>query len=305
MAQRPKQTVNTVRKLSTIKRYIHYYNLLIGYSSGYDSNPKKSFVELLDRLETDINIKNPARLFLYSDRTFCVDNLTVRKADNLAFGRLCAIRAEDFPQVFNLTNGDTRDFDALESEGLVEYSHFVINYEPLNPHIAIEYNQYGGKILDFVRYFIYAGANYGITSGMGQQNIVNDSLSVIQNKIGRVSKLSAKAQRNNIDAIQRMENGLGSVMALAKDHFSLADVEIDLKFDYKHVTEQSSITKTIRTLIDKISNNPLLTDNFLKLTIDAENLERNSKIEAFDLLVAKVRSEIPATKDGKKQNCCF
>ncbi|PHK34707.1 hypothetical protein VF13_37850 [Nostoc linckia z16] len=301
MEVQPKQAVNKVKKNLTIKRYIHYYELLIGYQREYERDLKDSFMKLLKAVIDENNSRSRNSFFVYDGRTFCIQGLTIRDAEKIAFGKLCAIRSEDFPQVFNLRNGSTRNFDAEDFEGLVEFTHFVINYKPKYERIAIEYNQYGGKILDFVRYLEHIGKVSGIVTGMTQKNIVNENLAEVKDKIGRVSKFTVKANSSHIESIRAVDAGLGTVLDQAKNHYNLQDIQVELKFDYSRSNTKEAIYKTLDTIVKAFTKNPQKTDLFLKLQVDAENTERDNKIQAFDLLMDKVRSELKATKDGKNR----
>ena len=300
-SRRPKQTVNTLKKQQTIKRHIHYYELLLGFRKAYFDDQKKSLIHLLRTVTQENDQRGAGRFFVYGDKTFCVQGLTIRENEELAFGKLCTIRTEDFPMMFNMRNDSTRDLDAEEFEGIVEFSHFVINYKPHPVRIAFEFNQYGAKIQDLARYFSHVGTNHSITEGAGFKHIVNGDLQALKKKIGRISKFTAKISRSNIDTIKKMDTGLASALPMAADHFSMQDVLVELKFDYRHANAQNAVSDMINNLINRLSKNPLQADLFLKLSVEAENLERDNIINAFDLLLDKIRSEIRATKDGKNR----
>lgn len=131
--------------------------------------------------------------------------------------------------------------------------------------------------------------------------LVRDRLESIITRINKVSKFTVRVHRDNIDRIQKTDNGVGTALHHAQN-FSHSDyVEIDLKFNYKEKTDTESIGTIIKNWCRKFRTNPEEAENFELFRIEAEDEERNNHIESFDLLLDKEQTKITAIRKSKSR----
>jgi len=74
----------------------------------------------------------------------------------------------------NIQTDETRGIEAQEEEGLVETTHFIIDYSGEQKKLAIEYNMFGARMGDFVKYIQNIGINKQALSNVGFLPIVLD-----------------------------------------------------------------------------------------------------------------------------------
>lgn len=131
--------------------------------------------------------------------------------------------------------------------------------------------------------------------------IVQDRLKDIRRRINRFSKVRVKVHRDNIDRIKSAENKLGSAL-FHSQNFSLSDeVELILSFDYKTKTTTTSIKDVVTSFIDRFIKNPQTTGDFEVFEIHAEDEDNNNRLEAFNLLIDKLKTDIIVQKRLKSR----
>ena len=292
----------TPQRIQTVKRLVHYYNLLVGYAPNYQlKNVSEPFHDVFEAILKEINNDGVFRYMPYADKTFVIPEISINQHTGFIQGKLFAIRGEDFPEVYNLTTALTRDFDAADNEGLVETSHFVINYKKLHPTVAFEYNQYGAKITDLARYLGNIAQQRGIANGIIHQHIVRDQLSTFIDRMGRYSKLEVKVHRDQVDRLRNIEGGLATVFEQTFEEFEGEYADFEIKFDLKSSSPASKASGLVKRLIGQLLRNPQNAGVFNILSVTAEDKDINNRLQAFDLLVDKVKSELIVQKKSRSR----
>ena len=174
----------------------------------------------------------------------------------------------------------------------------MIDYSNNNfPRLLIENVQTGAKINELVNLISSMGQNAGLLKSLICNILTRDVLKQLKNKMGGVSEFVFKIDRGNILSASKMGNGLFSGMESAAEQFLVEYVEIKMKFDYK-IFSNAPIQNEIKNLVSSLIKKPSQTQLFEQLKVKAQNIDSN-KLEAFDLLIDKVKVEVSVQKREK------
>jgi hypothetical protein len=77
--------------------------------------------------------------------------------------------------------------------------------------------------------------------------------------------------------------------------------EINVKFSYDEVSRNSGTFGMIKDVIGEFIKNPLRQKAFDKFIVDAEDIENQNRLHAFDLLLERVRSELKVERKEKSR----
>ena len=117
-------------------------------------------------------------------------------------------------------------------------------------------------------------------------------LEKIKERINRCSEFSVKVHKDNIDQVVSMDKPLLSGIQEFIDYYNCDYATLNLKFDYRSRQSTKQMNNSIFKLIRKLIKNKEKVELFNHLSIRAEDKDNNYRLETFDLLVDKVKSEI-------------
>lgn len=279
-------------KIKKVKRKINYYELEFVFSK--DSN-FKIFFETLTRLA---KTRAKIRYQRFGDKFVFIQGIDNK--DNLLKGKMRCVRKDLLPELMNTKTDETKGIDAKEEEGLVETTHFILDYSKEGKvFLALEYNHYGSKITDLVNYVERVGIDQKILERVGFKPIVKDELEKFQDRVNRFSEFVVTVHKDNIAKVKALDQKIWSSLQYSIEHFGSEYATLRLKFDFKQATEDSAIKKSVFNVIKSFSSKPKNKNVFNKLSLRAEDGEKDNLLENFDLLLEKVNSEIKVEKKEK------
>jgi len=279
-------------KIKKVKRKINYYELEFVFSE--DSN-FKIFFETLTRLA---KTRAKIRYQRFGDKFVFIQGIDNK--DNLLKGKMRCVRKDLLPELMNTKTDETKGIDAKEEEGLVETTHFILDYSKEGKvFLALEYNHYGSKITDLVNYVERVGIDQKILERVGFKPIVKDELEKFQDRVNRFSEFVVTVHKDNIAKVKALDQKIWSSLQYSIEHFGSEYATLRLKFDFKQATEDSAIKKSVFNVIKSFSSKPKNKNVFNKLSLRAEDGEKDNLLENFDLLLEKVNSEIKVEKKEK------
>ncbi|MBV6484315.1 MAG: hypothetical protein KFKLKKLM_00811 [Flavobacteriales bacterium] len=288
---------NVVIEYTNTNRLIHYYDVSFKYYK--EINDTFAYKDLLKYISDLSKNQNPSRVVSNSKGKLFTSGFRYLPAKKQVRGKLYFVREDVFPQIIKLSDESIRDFQIDAEEGMLETTHFIIDYSKPVPRIALEYNHHGARINDLVFYLTKMGRQSRLVLRCSSEAIVQDRLKDIKRRINRFSKVRVKVQKENIDRIKSANDKLGSALYHSQN-FSLSDdVELLLTFDYKKKTSTTSIKDVVISFIDRFIKNPKTTTDFEVFEIHAEDEDNNNKLEAFNLLIDKVITTISVQKRKK------
>jgi hypothetical protein len=280
-------------------RTINYYDLKFKYYAGIES--EFAYKDLFKYISDLSKNQDPSRVVSNKKGKLFTSGFRYFPTKKQVRGKLYVVREDVFPQIIKLSDETIRDFQIDAEEGMLETTHFIIDYSTVKPKIALEYNHHGARVNDLAFYLKRMGKQSRIAVGCNYEIIVQDRLKDIRRRINRFSKVRVKVHRDNIDRIKSAEDKLGSAL-FHSQNFSLSDeVELVLSFDYRTKTTTTSIKDVVTSFIDRFIKNPQTTDDFEIFEIHAEDEDNNNRLEAFNLLIDKLKTDIIVQKRLKSR----
>lgn len=279
------------KEIVKVKRVINYYELDFKFKNDNDLN---TFYNELINLEKK---KDKKRYLPIGEKLIFIQGF--ENKENFFKGKMRCIRKDILPELMNTETDETKEIEAEEEEGLVETTHFIIDYRNEKTYLALEYNHYGSKITDFVNYIQTTGLKLDILTQVGFKAIVKDDLSKLKEKLNRFSEFVVKVHKDNIEEIKKMDSKIWSALNASFENFQSEYATLILKFDYKQYVETPYIKESVFNLISFLSKNNSKKYIFNKLEIKAEDESKNNLLEHFDLLLEKVNSEIKVERKPK------
>lgn len=283
-------------KIVKIKRTIHYYYLNFEFLEDFKPDEDDKFHEIFKIIIELAQTRASIRYQTYGEKSIFIQDIKFDPNIKVITGKLRCIRKDLLPEIMNTTTDETRGIEAKEEEGLLETTHFVINYSKSKKKLAIEYNQFGAKINDFINYIQTIGINKKAIKTIGYLPIVKDELSKLQERIKKCSEFTVKVHKNNISKIKSLDNKVYSALKASIDHFKSDYATLTLKFDYKMRQETNDMNASVFNIIRKLIKDKKKTELFNHLSVKAEDSEKNMLLETFDLLIDKLKSEIMVEK---------
>lgn len=281
-----------MRRITHTARIVHYYELIIGYTPLFSPNESYPFRAVVQTIIDAVTQKKEIRLYDINYRTVCIRELRIDNDTQLAYGKLCAIRRDANPELINILTDSTRDLIIEENEGIIETSHFVIDFKRKFPLVALEFNQQGAKITDFIYYVNRIGRSANLIDSLVHRSLIRDTLDTIQRRIGRTSRIKAKVVKENLANIESQKPGLASAFQSAMSQFDNEYVTLEWKFNYRQQKENNEVRDFVVDIVDTLIKNKLFGDNFEEFVVDAEDEDNHNHLSAFDLLADKVRSKL-------------
>lgn len=279
-------------KIKKVKRKINYYELEFAFSE--DSNFEIFFKTLTRLAKTRAKI----RYQRFGDKFVFIQG--IENKDNLLKGKMRCVRKDLLPELMNTKTDETKGIEAKEEEGLVETTHFILDYSKKGKvFLALEYNHYGSKITDLVNYVERVGIDQKILDRVGFKPIVKDELEKFQDRVNRFSEFVVTVHKDNIAKVKALDQQIWGALHHSIEHFGSEYATLRMKFDFKQESENSAIKKSVFNLIKSFSSKPKAKNVFNKLSLKAEDGEKDNLLENFDLLLEKVNSEIKVEKKEK------
>ncbi|WGQ14748.1 hypothetical protein [Sphingobacterium faecium] len=225
-----------MNKLTVVNKTIHYYDLDFNFLNTFRANDGDLFREFFQIIVSLSKTKAPIRYQLFGEKSIFIQDIKFLPHTKQISGKLRCIRTDVLPEIMNTKTDEARGIDALDEEGLVETTHFILDYSKKNKKIAIEYNQFGAKINDFVLYVQNIGVNKKVIKTVGYIPIIKNELSKYAKRINRTSEFIVKIHKDNIDAVKKVDSGIYSAAKAALDQFQSDYALLNLKFDYTKKT---------------------------------------------------------------------
>ena len=283
-------------KIEKIKRTIHYYDLQFDFLDEFNPEDGDQYREIFKIIISLAKTRANIRYQVFGEKLIFIQDVNIEPVSKVIIGKLRCIRKDLLPEIMNTTTDEARGIDAKEEEGLVETTHFVIDYSKKRKKIAIEFNQFGAKIGDFIQYLQNIGIDKKALKLVGYTPIVKDELSKLKDKINRCSEFIVKVHKDNIEQIEKLDKKIYSALKKSIDQFKSEYATLILKFDYRERETTTEINKSIFNIIPKLIKDKSKVELFNHLSVRAEDSEKNNRLQNFDLLIDKVRSEIYVEK---------
>ncbi|MDJ1480291.1 hypothetical protein QNI16_07330 [Cytophagaceae bacterium YF14B1] len=285
---------------TTVRRLVHYYNLLVGLNPNFQyENSRQPFWDVFKTLENQLSTGPKTYISPFNNKTFVIPEIKLNNRTGFIEGRLFAVRDEDMPSIYNRSTAQIRELEATEHEGIVETTHFVIDYKKQDPIVGFEYNQYGAKITDLCRYIDHVCKPTKPCDGIGHGHVLKNELAEYIQRMGELSEFLIQVHTGNIQRLQALDEGLATTFSNIAETYGGEYATLKVKFDYRNGMPQPK--GLINKLIGKLVEDPRNSTIFDTLDVKAEDIDKNNKLNGFDLLVDKVKSELFVQKRDRSR----
>mgnify|MGYP005828976029 CR=1 FL=1 len=281
-----------VEKLEKVSRIVNYYELSFDFRKNNDFD---SFFKTLTSLS---KTRASIRYQRFGDKYVFIQG--IENKNGMIKAKMRCVRMDLLPELMDISTDETKEIEAKEKEGVVETTHFIIDYRKKSKIIlALEYNHYGSKITDLVGYIQRIGIHKEVLDKVKFAPIIKNELASLKKRIKRFSLFVVKIHKDNVPKLKKMDNRLWQAASASVDNFDSDYATINLKFDYRQRTETPLIRKTVFNLIKHFSKNYNDKHLFNQLYMKAEDEEKDNHLAKFDLLIEKVNSTVKVQKKAK------
>ncbi|PVW13164.1 hypothetical protein [Marixanthomonas spongiae] len=279
-------------KIQRVPRVVNYYELKFLFEE--DNNFDSFFKTLTTLAKTRAKI----RYQLFGDKYVFIQG--IENKNDMIKAKMRCIRMDLLPELMDITTDETKEIDAKEQEGVVETTHFIIDYSDKdNIILALEYNHYGSKITDLVDYVQRIGIHKKLLDNVGFAPITKNELNKLKERIGRFSEFVVRIHKDNVPKLKKMDKKLWEAVSVSTDNFDTDYATLRLKFDFKQRSATPLIEQTVVNLINHLKKNHKEKHLFNQLYMRAEDREKNNLLAKFDLLIEKVHSDLKVQKKPK------
>lgn len=282
-----------------VKRKIEYHELHIEFKDNF--RPKENedkFAGFFSAIAKMAKAKEEIRYQPVLEAKIFMQDVIFNSRTKKIIGKLRYIRMDVFPELIDLDTDETEDIDSLENQGIVETTHFVIDYSKPIKKIAIEYNHVGAKISDFVTYCELIGDLKNAIKSVSYRVISKDELVKYKQRMGKCASMIVRIHKSNIEKIEGVDSKLFSALKATEEQFNAEYIELKLSFSYKKMVTQP-VNSTLTNLLTRLISDKKKLSLFETLKVSAKDAENNYRMKLFDLLLDKVESELTVQRKPK------
>ncbi|MBS1510693.1 MAG: hypothetical protein JST86_07635 [Bacteroidetes bacterium] len=286
--------------IKTVKRKVYFFDIIIDFLP--DFNPAENedkfigFFSIIAKMARD---KDNRRYQPVLDAKVFMKDVIFIPQEKKITGKMLYVKTDVFPELIDMSTDITEDIKALENQGVVETTHFIIDYSRKLKKIAIEFNNAGAKSNDFKTYFQLIGIVLNAVRIVKIRPIVKDELSKFKEKIAQLSTLDVRVHKDNIDKIAFLDKRFFTMLKGVKEQYSPEYIEIKAKFSKKSSKTQDKIHDSVNNLLDGLVADNDKLNYFETLKVTALDRQNNYQSALFDFLAERVQSEMVVQRKPK------
>lgn len=276
--------------MSTIPRTIHYYDLHLKFDNN--KKPEENFRKLFSMITIQSQQRSPERYIGLGNKSLYINDIRFHPLEKQIRGILRLVRKDALPLLMDTSTDETTDLTLLENQGLVENTHFLIDYTKKIKKLVLEFNQYGAKLPDLCYYLEDIGKKKCELLALTPMYITNDNVQDTLAKAKMISEFIIKVHKSHISAVANSNRELATVLGNIQEVSDSDYATLTLKYDVQKRTETTKGYRLMQNLIKAFTNDETTKNAFNILKIRAQNGDNFDKLETFDLLVDKLSSHI-------------
>lgn len=276
--------------MSTISRTIHYYDLHFKFNN--DGDPQENFRNLFSTITIQSQQRDPERYINLGNKSLFINDIRFHPEKKQIRGILRLVRKDALPLLMDTTTDETTDLNLLENQGLVENTHFLIDYTKKIKKLVLEYNQFGAKLSDLCFYLEDIGIKKCDLVTLTPMYITNDNVQDTLAKANMISEFVIKVHKSHIAEVANSDRELATVLENIQQVSDSDYATLTLKYDVQQRSETTRGNKLMQKLIGAFTSNEKNKNAFNILQIRAQNGDNYNRLETFDLLVDKLSSHI-------------
>ena len=115
-------------KIEKIKRTINYYHLQFDYLDDFNPDDGDQFREVFRIIISLAKTRAKIRYQEFGEKLIFIQDVKIEPVNKVIIGKLRCISKDLLPEIMNTTTDEARGIEAKDEEGLVETTHFAIDY---------------------------------------------------------------------------------------------------------------------------------------------------------------------------------
>lgn len=278
---------------------MHYYDITFSFKN--DSLPHEHFVELFHQIIKMSEDRAENRYFKSVDKRLFIQGIRLVPAEKQVHGKLRAVRLDVSPEILNMATDEARDIDMAEDEGIVETTHFVIDYRKNRRRIAVEYNVAGAKAHELAQYLEHVGVSAGLQAVILKPILTEDSLLDFQRRVDALKSLEICVPADSIGQIKKYSPGLATSMAASKEFFNCSRLFFRPDFDLSSQKQTNSAMDFVKNIIQEWTRNPLRRKDFETFRARGKDSDSRGTLQIFDLLKDDIKDRINVERRAKSR----
>ncbi len=279
-----------------IKRWLYFYELKFEYSLS-EKPESICFIDFWEHISKNSNKDSAEKFKTLGEKDVYLRDVIIDSTNRKIKGKIISIRTDALPEIGDRRTGQVRDMNVEEWEDVIETTHFVMDYSKQVKRLCIEFNQFGPRFQELINCLIKIGHDTELLENIGWVSSTRDDLNKLKARIGIITEFVVKVDKSHLYDVEKI-SGLLAGMSASQEKFSLDYIMLKLKFDYKSISN-SEVQNEVMKLIDMLTLNKRNIDLFNKLSVRAQDYEKNKILNTFDLLVDRVKSQVNVLRKEK------
>lgn len=115
-------------KTIKIKRNLYFHELELNFTQDFQMEYENHITTFFETISQVISSKSGIRYLKLADKSLMAQDISIDNSSKQIRGKIFSIRTDILPVMVDISTDVVRDLEALESEGLAESNHFLIDY---------------------------------------------------------------------------------------------------------------------------------------------------------------------------------
>lgn len=115
-------------KIELVDRVIHYYELEFDFQESFIPSDGNQFRELFQIIIQIAKTKEEIRYQPFGEKSIFIQDVKIDPVSKTVEGKLRCVRKDLLPEIMNTKTDEAKGIEVEDSEGLVETTHFVIDF---------------------------------------------------------------------------------------------------------------------------------------------------------------------------------
>lgn len=292
-----------------VKRIIHFYELIFSFDTDSPSKKHDNIKAVFSDIVALAKARDKSRYQSMNDKFLFINDITFVPTDKYIKGKLLSIRTDLMPELMNMSNDEISNITAKAEEGIVETNHFIVYYGGRRVYLALEYNQPGAKIQDFVYYVSSIPKRTVKLQSVDKLNVVRDNIDEMKRRIKDISALNVRLHKENQEVVKEFDDNTATAMRSLLNIDDIEYASLDIKFKVRRKGEaaidNSNFDEDSSSIVDKIisgiKRGRITKQNVDKILVVAKDEDDNERMALFDLLFDKVKANVLVERNPKSR----
>jgi hypothetical protein len=287
-----------------LKRIVHFYELVFSFQSDNPAERHDKIRAVFNDVVHLAHDRDRARYQTMNQKFLFINEISFVPDERYIKGKLLSIKKDLLPELMDMDNDVISDLPTNEAQGIVETTHFIVYYGGRRVYLALEYNDTGAKIQEFIYYINSVPKRNVDLLSLGKLNIVRDNINEIERRIKEISSFRIRLHKDNEQLSDEFDGATATALRSLLNIDNVEYADIDVKFSGNRVSERAEQTSNeaetpknaVRKMIDSVRRGRINKENVKKILVVAKDEDDNDRTAVFDLLFDNVKSYVRVSK---------